>query len=646
MGNFKEWSGRHRLAGLFFYLLPLLATGFVLRLLLIAETWDSVPHDLSLPAAVVVGFGTDLLYACYFLLPLGLYLSLVPQSLFRRRAHRGFLFLALMGVWWLELFNALAEWHFWQEFGVRFNFIAVDYLVYTTEVVDNVLESYPVYREIAAIAVVAAALAWLTARLPAYRGWLATETPARSRLRATGFGLLLPIIATAAVDARSLPEFDNRYEQEISRNGQYSFFAAFRNNELDYHEFYLEEPAEMADSRIRKLVADPASRFPAGATAPERRYIEHAGPERHYNVIQIVVESLSAEFLGTFGHPGGLTPNLDALADDSLFFTRFMATGTRTVRGMESLTLSVPPTPGRSIVKRPENDGLFTVGSVFRDKGYETAFFYGGYGYFDNMNAFFAGNGFTIHDRASEDDGDTVFTNAWGVSDEDLYRWVLRDADRRHREGRRFYDFVMTTSNHRPYTYPEGRIDIPSHTGRSGAVKYTDFAIGQFLAEARKRPWFENTIFVIVADHCAGSAGKTSLPVGNYHIPLLIYAPGIVEPARVETLASQIDLAPTLFGLMDWSYDTEFFGRDVLAEPAEAGRALVGTYQNVGLLESDGRLTVLSPGRTAEAWQYDWRDGAQQPAAVDPEELADTISYYQRAAERFRHHRSDLESRI
>jgi len=631
----KQAAG-HRIGGIVYFLMPILLVGFLFRLVLIGATWPELPHGPSLAGAVMLGVFTDLVYAAYFLVPLLLYLIVLPQRWFRHPLQRALLYVGLIATWWLVLFDALSEWYFWDEFGVRFNFIAVDYLVYTTEVVDNIVESYPVYREIGLLLAIAVVLATLTVRLPGYRRWLASVTPARSRLRAGAALLLVPVVATAAVDARELPDFDNRYVEEISRNGPYSFFAAFRDNELDFHEFYLDEAPAVAEERIHDLIDDRHARFVPAASVPEHRRIEHAGPERRYNVIQIVVESLSAEFLGVFGHPGGLTPNLDAIADESLLFTNFMATGTRTVRGMESLVLSVPPTPGRSIVKRPDNAALFSVATVLAEKGYDANFFYGGYGYFDNMNAFFSGNGFTIHDRASEDDDEAVFTNAWGVSDEDLFRWVLADADRRHADGKPFFDFVMTTSNHRPYTYPEGRIDIPSHTGRAGAVKYTDYAIGEFLAEARKRPWFEDTVFVIVADHCAGSAGKTSLPVERYRIPLLVYAPGRIEPGVIGTLASQIDLAPTLFGLLNWSYESEFFGRDVLDLPASDGRALIGNYQSIGLLEHDNQLTVLSPGESAEAWQYDPATREQHPASISASALEDTITYYQRAADKYR----------
>lgn len=626
----ERWH-RHRLSGLIYFLVPVLVVGLLLRIALLTRSWSDVPHDGSTAAALSLGLFTDLVYAGYFLAPFALYLMLVPQVVFRTRAHQFLMTMAVAFECWLLLFTSAAEWIFWDEFGVRFNFIAVDYLVYTQEVVDNILESYPVVPLLVALATAAFIAAWSYAALPRFRQWQTTATPLRSRMLVGLPLLFLPVAASFLVDNRELPGFDNRYLEEISRNGGYSFFAAFRNNELEYHDFYLDEPAALARRHIRKLVAQPGAEFPVLSVTPERRHVQ-GDDERRYNVIQVVVESLSADFLGAFGNEEGLTPNLDRLAQESLLFTRLMATGTRTVRGMESLTLSVPPTPGRSIVKRPTNDVLESTGTVFQTRGYRPAFFYGGYGYFDNMNNFFGRNGFEIHDRGTEP-GEIVFANAWGVSDEDLYRWVLDDADRQYKKDQPFFDFVMTTSNHRPFTYPEDRIDITSGTGRAGAVKYTDYALGRFLAIARDKPWFDDTIFIVVADHCAASAGKTSLPVANYRIPLLVYAPGIVEPGIVDTLASQIDVAPTLFGLLGWSYDSEFFGRDLLHAGGDHGRALIGTYQSIGLLLADNRLTVLEPGKLAEAYVFDPAKSTQVRSTVLPEQLTDAITYYQRASD-------------
>jgi phosphoglycerol transferase MdoB-like AlkP superfamily enzyme len=623
---------RHRLFALTYFLVPVLVTGFLLRLALLVRTWPDVSHGLSIVASLLLGVFTDTVFASYLLLPFGIYLMLAPQPFFRTAVHRLLMVLAIAFEFWLLIFISASEWIFWDEFGVRFNFIAVDYLVYTQEVIDNILESYPVYPLLLAFAIAAIIAALLTAAMPWFHRWQTTTTTWRSRFRVGLPLLLIPVAATVFVSNRDLPRFENRYVQEISHNGPYSFFAAFRNNELAYHDYYLDIPEQVASEKIQGLIAQDSNTFSDRPSAPEYRRVI-GGDEHRYNVIQIVVESLSADFLGSYGSTDGLSPNLDALAEESLRLTNLMATGTRTVRGMESLTLSVPPTPGRSIVKRPTNDVLESTGTVFNAKGYLPQFFYGGYGYFDNMNNFFARNGFVIHDRGTEPDEGVGFSNAWGVSDEDLYEWVLADADRQYAAKQAFYDFVMTTSNHRPYTYPEGRIDIPSGTGRFGAVKYTDYAIGRFIDASRKKPWFSDTIFVIVADHCASSAGKTALTVANYRIPMLVYAPGIVEPGTIDTLASQIDVPPTLFSLLGWTYDSEFFGKDLFKLARDEGRALIGTYQSIGLLGPEQHLTVLEPGKRTESFDYDPRTGDQVTSSQVSSALTDTIAFYQSAAD-------------
>ncbi|MDZ7651516.1 MAG: LTA synthase family protein [Burkholderiaceae bacterium] len=354
---------------------------------------------------------------------------------------------------------------------------------------------------------------------------------------------------------------------------------------------------------------------------------------KRLNVVLVSVESLSADFLGAFGNRDGITPRLDALAAESLFFTDLYATGTRTVRGLEALTLSVPPTPGHSIVKRPDNANLFSLGGVLAAQGYEPIYLYGGYSYFDNMQAFFGGNGYTVIDRSSLAKDEISYENIWGVADEDLFKLSLRELDRRHAAGTPFFAHVMTTSNHRPFSYPAGRIDIAPGTGRNGAVKYTDWAIGQFIDQAKTRPWFDDTVFVIVADHCASSRGKTDLPPDRFHIPLLVYAPKHIAPRRIDTMASQIDVAPTLLALLNVSYRSKFFGRDILTDGARQPRALLANYQTVGLLQLDA-LVELRPKRQVRV--IDPATGAVQPNDAQSQAAVQrAIAYYEGASSAF-----------
>lgn len=584
-----------------------------------------------------LGLVYDLSFLLYAATPLALYLLLCPARLWHRPGHRFFLH-ALMGVsLFAMLFIGVAEWLFWDEFGVRFNFIAVDYLVYSDEVINNILESYPIYPVLAVLVMVAVGVT------VALRGplRLALDAPLMKKSRAVLLfgGLVVAATVCASLIGQDFPlsKGGNVYQRELASNGPFQFFAAFRNNELDYPQFYATLPEPRAASLLRRELAEPAARFLGRDPLDIRRAIDNPGQEQRRNVVLVTIESLSAKYLGSFGDRRNLTPNLDALRRESLFFNNFYATGTRTDRGLEAITLSMPPTPGRSIVKRiGRESGFASLGQQLKAKEYDSVFVYGGRGYFDNMNAFFGGNGYRIVDQSSVAEADMQFQNAWGMSDEDLYAQALKLGDQDHAAGKPFFLQLMTTSNHRPYTYPDGRIDIPSGTGRDGAVKYTDFAIGQFLARAREKPWFNNTVFVFVADHTAGSAGKEDLPVANYHIPLFILAPG-VSPHEVSTLTSQIDLAPTLLGLLNMDYVSTFYGRDVLSDEARPGRALIGNYQHLGLF--DGKdLAILSPRRGMR--RHDDALGLSHETKVDGQDplLGRDIAYYQGASHAFGDH--------
>ncbi|MGF1643362.1 MAG: LTA synthase family protein [Thiotrichales bacterium] len=591
---------------------------------------------LDLPHIFGVGLVHDLSFVLYATLPLALYLLACPDRVWRQRWHRqGLRWLAGLAVY-LMLFTAVAEWLFWDEFGVRFNFIAVDYLVYSKEVIANILESYPVYPLLAVIAIVAIAVHTLLHE-PLVSALAAPRLP-RSRAVMVALALLVGTAAVSLGIGQDWPRgFDgNTYQRELARNGPYQFFAAFRNNELDYAQFYATLSDDTVAALLRAEVREPNARFISADPIDIRRRIDSPGEPRRLNVVLIMIESLSASFLGSLGDSRGLTPNLDALRAHSLVFTQFYATGTRTDRGLEAVTLSIPPTPGRSIVKRlGRESGHASLGRQFQAQGYDSVFLYGGRGYFDNMNAFFSGNGYRIVDQSSVAESEISFKNAWGMADEDLYRQTLKVADADHAAGRPFFLQLMTTSNHRPYTYPEGRIDVPSGSGRAGAVKYTDHAIGQFLEEARRKPWFDGTIFVIVADHTASSAGKEDLPVGNYHIPLLIHAPAAIAPREVTTVASQIDLAPTLLGLLNFDYTSTFFGRDLLRADPTQGRALIGNYQNLGLLEGNS-LAILGPRHSLR--RLDDALGISVETTVDVEDtlMRRNIAYYQGASHAFK----------
>jgi phosphoglycerol transferase MdoB-like AlkP superfamily enzyme len=624
----------NRFGGVVIFLALYVTASFLTRSILAVQYFSDMSWSWSMMASFLLGLAGDLLTGALALIPLTLYLAFLPQFIFRTRIHAWIMHLLLLAFSYGVVFVAAAELVFWNEFKVRFNFIAVDYLVYTKEVIGNIRESYPVGALLVVLVVPALLLFGAVLWTRWMSVWQSSATGPRHRLAVAGALILVPAAVVSVFSESSIPDFANNFNRELAKNGVFSLFAAFQANELSYDSFYLTMDDHAVFKDLRQLLQADDARFISDEPTDLRRRISHAGDEKRYNVIQITVESLSASFMGSFGNTKGLTPELDRLASEGTLFTNFYATGTRTTRGMEALSLALPPTPGRSIIHRKNNHGLFTLGSVLRDRGYDTVFLYGGYGYFDNMNEFFSSNGYRVVDRAEVPTSEVSFATIWGACDEDLFRWTMAEADRSFAKRQPFHHFVMTTSNHRPFTYPEGRIDIASGTGREGAVRYTDFAIGQFIEQARNKPWFDNTIFVIVADHCASSAGRTELEVAKYRIPLIIYGPGLIEPHRVDTLCSQVDYPPTLLALLNMSYDTLFFGRDVIASEPDDARALIGNYQTLGLLERD-TLQVLRPGREQACYHYDEDSHSLSPAADSASLREQAIDFYQGAGRLF-----------
>ncbi len=638
--SLRTWFHRklaHSHGGLVLFFGVFLAISFLIRVALLIQAAQDVSWNASLLAAMGWGALYDLGAAAFLSIPFTVLITLLPSGGFHRRWQRGIIEVLSFAVIFFLLFGAVAEWTFWDEFGVRFNFIAVDYMVYTTEVIGNIRESYNLPLILGAVVVLAALLFWAVSHPKWADHWFsAPAVPLGKRLRTAALWLFIPLTFGSVLSSDWLPGFNNNFNRELAKNGLWSLFTAFKDNALAYDHFYPTLPREEAFARVRKELAKDRSATLVDQPLDTLRLVRNAGPELRPNVIQITVESLSGEFLGTYNPASRLTPNLDEIAKQSLVFDEFYATGTRTDRGMEALSLAVPPTPGRSLVKRPRNENLFTLGSVFRAKGYDTAFIYGGFGYFDNMNYYFGHNGYKVIDRNSVAKEDITFANVWGACDEDLFRWAMREADAGHAAGRPFHHFVMTTSNHRPYTFPSGRIDLPSKTsGRAGAVKYTDYAIGKFLKDAASKPWFKHTVFVIVADHCASSAGRAELPIQNYRIPLMIYSPGgHIAPGHQTTLTSQVDYPPTLLGLLGWTYPSRFFGRDIRTTDPQEARALLGTYQKLGLLKGES-FAVLKPVRQQMQFGFQRSTFALTPKALDPDLSAEVISYYQAASDLF-----------
>ena len=567
---------------------------------------------------------TSVIAFMYMMIPYLLFLLILPQSKQNSRLDKVVTVVMFSTFVYTGLFQVAATQIFWNEFQAAFNFIAVDYLVYTNEVVMNIWESYPVVWILSALLLITIGVVKL-----AYKH-LFTEIPAPSfggKLWRSAVYVLVLVAAYFAVDMSRLEICNNSMNNEGAKEGTYSLFSAFLKNELPYNRFYMVQDEQENLRILQQKLGGKNVEFLAPDEGIARK-ITSAKPENKANVIVVLMESMSSEYMNE-NLPEGhmkITPNLEKLSKESLYFSNAYANGTRSVRGIEALTLSVPPLPGMSIVRRQNNENLHSIGSIFKQKGYDNKWIYGGFGYFDNMNYFFGNNGFQIVDRKVWDKDDISFVNAWGASDEDTFRKVIKEADKSYAEGKPFLSMILTISNHRPYTYPEGKIPLESGKwGRIGGVMYADYAIGQLVEEAKTKPWFDNTIFVFVADHTAGASGKEQINLEGHHIPLMFYAPKLIKPQRIETPVSQIDALPTLLGLLNFDYESRFYGQDALGEDYES-RFFVSNYQKIGYVKN-GTDVILKPVRQMAV------EGVAVSDAALQKQLSEAIAFYQQADE-------------
>lgn len=612
------------------------ATSLATRIMLAAISMRAGQISFAqLPYTFASGLMFDALTGLYLCLPFALWIWLMPARWYGSRVGRGIIYFGFAVAAFGLLYLIAAEYFFFEEFNSRFNYTAVEYLIYPTEVIGNIRDSYPVDAVLGACAVGALIITWLLRR----RIRQGFASPVRFGKRSV-ISLSLAAVAAITVWAVSLESLQslssNRVADEVAANGVYSFFSALRNARIDYERYYATLPEAEAITRVRKLLQQSNTRWLAAPDAPGNpvaRQVDNSdlGPPRKLNVIFLFEESMGAEFVGSLGGKG-YTPNIDRIAAESLSFTHMYASGTRTVRGMEALTTSLAPVPPESVVKRSGNENLFNLSTIMRKQGYSPSFIYGGYGTFDDMNSYYAANGWRVLDRT--DMPKPKFATIWGIADEELYDNALADFDKQIARGEPIFSLVMSTSNHRPYLFPKGIPGVKAENGgREAGVRYADYAIGKFFDQLQKKPWYKDTILVIAGDHGARVYGRAQIPVSNYTIPFIVHSP-VITPQRVDILSSQVDIGPTVLGLLHLNYESWLPGRDILRMGPSDGYAIFNHNRNIAMMR-DGEISTLGFRKTVNTERYDLASDQLLPAGANPELERDTQALFQLSWEMF-----------
>lgn len=610
------------------YLACAIALASLSRLALTLLFWDRVSRVDGFWRLLPIGVRLDLMTFCPLLMPVAAVVLLWPR---RGRALRaivvaGYLAVASAVMAMLEA----ATPGFLAQYDSRPNRIFVDYLAYPREVLPTVWGARRLSLVFGVLAfIVTATFVWRMVgrwvREDASWSW-----PRRS--------LAIPVVAFllfAGTRSTLSPRGGNistaafsgdHLANELALNSTYAVGYALyeRRHENDASVLYGELPAEEAYARVRRQMLVLAEAFTDPGLPTLHRQVPSVARERPLNLVILLEESLGAGFVGSLGGLP-LTPNLDRLSAEGVMFANLFATGTRTVRGIEATVSGLPPTPSSAAVKLGlAQGGFFTLADLLRRHGYDTEFFYGGASNFDNMRGFFLNNGFArVIDERQFDA--PLFHGTWGVSDEDLvtkaHETFVAHGDHP------FFALLLSTSNHPPYEYPSGRIaakegEEPLH----GAIRYADYAIGELFRLAKQADYWKRTVFLVLADHDTRVYGADLVPIEKFHIPAFVIAPGLA-PARADGVASQIDLPPTVLGLLGLETEHPMPGRDLMRVPPGTPGHAIMQYDLTHAYRVGDHVVIQQPYLPAQQFAVD--GGRLRPEALDPELARDALAHVQ-----------------
>jgi phosphoglycerol transferase MdoB-like AlkP superfamily enzyme len=421
---------------------------------------------------------------------------------------------------------------------------------------------------------------------------------------------------------------DDQLANELALNSSYAVAYAtynFFNQQQNLAQKY----GQMADNqiirRVRQQTGLPNTVFDSSDIPLSHVQAADTPLEKPRNLVIILGESLSAEFIGTLGGLP-LSPQFDALSEKGILFDNLYATGKRTNRGLESVVTGALPIPLTSAIKlRLAQSDFFTLPALLKHHGYQTSFLYGGDANFDNMRRFLSYNGVDQFIEGS-DIHDARFRNHWGVSDGDIFSTANSFFREQSKNSKPFASIILTLSNHEPFDFPESNFKLyeqPAFT-QNNVAKYADHALGEFFAQARREDYFANTVFLIVADHGVEIQARGLIPAAKYHVPALIIGPDI-KPQRLHKLASQIDLPPTVLGLLGITTRHPMPGRNLLSLPADvAGRAIYHLGSTYAYQVKD-RVILLRPDQPPR--QYQLNDGQLTPMPLEPELAKDALAH-------------------
>lgn len=534
----------------------------------------------------------------------------------------------LLRIWitfglWFAVYMEVVTPTFISEYDLRPNRLFIEYLIYPKEVFSMLWSGYKIDLVLVA----------LISTITIVLGWKLTEKLSRNHSQPKWFFrpvILIIVLIIGTMGARStlghrpinpaMVAFStDPLMNDLVLNSAYSLLFAAK--QLSAEENTAHYYPSMSEQEIITQIKD-SMNVDVKDFIPSKgpTFAKHASMNKgaNKNIVILLLESHGARYVKSLGG-ADLSPNLDKLYKEGWAFDRMYATGTRSVRGIEALTTGFLPTPNRSVVKLSKSQtGFFSIAHLLKSKNYHTQFIYGGESHFDNMKSFFLGNGFS-----DMQDFNTFkhpkFVGSWGASDEDLYEKADRQFSLLKQQSKSFFSLVFSSSNHSPYEYPENTITLHNQPKKSveNAVKYADYALGKFIEKAKKSTYWNDTIFVVIADHDSRSYGSSPVPIGHFKIPAVIFGGG-VSAKRDSRLVSQIDIAPTLLSLAGIDSVNPMIGHDLTREiPLNKQRAIMQRGKNFAWMSHDNKVVIAQPEKPLTTYNYNIATDTLEAFLVD-----------------------------
>lgn len=517
----------------------------------------------------------------------------------------------LMAVLVFFIFMEVSTPAFILEYSLRPNRLFIEYLIYPKEVFSMLWSGHKLTLFLSSIVTVAAV--YFCYKLFYLSSTLTKDNPKWfERPIFAAFVLVLAVaVARSSLEHRPInPSFtsftNDPLVNSLTLNSSYSVLYAAKGmkNEVSSFDLYPKMSKQEITNTIRQSMGVEPTDFVSEEYPTLHKHLASKRYNKPKNLVIILEESLGAQFVKSLGGLD-LAPYYDALSEDGWAFENLYATGTRSVRGIEAVITGFVPTPARSVVKLPKSQSqFFTIAKLLNQKGFDTSFIYGGSAHFDNMSSFFIGNGFKqiIEEKHYEN---PTFKGSWGVSDEDLFNKAHQIFTEKAKQNKPFFSLVFSSSNHDPYEFPDNKIALYDETKntRNNAVKYADYALGKYFEKAQTSSYWDDTVFLVVADHDARVHKANLVPINNFHIPGLILGKDI-KPKKDSRIASHIDLAPTLLSLIGIDSTHPMVGRDFTKlDDNYQGRAMMQFASNQAYMKGND-VVVLQPNKAPKSFKY------------------------------------------